>query len=289
MSTINISYAMDHATNLDDVIKMVNDGTCEGMEGMEFSSEQLAGQYAFNAASTGDYPVNADAIAGQLEFLSDAGAVFNASAAIAHGLAIAAAETETEMNHITSVEITSISQARGQLFIDCNVELNNGEVIEYETMNEIEYLKSLSGLGGASSRELEELLGDDYMNEAAECLIKAAKAKWDSMEEMLADAKFKSIETIGALKDAITEFESIAGPVTFSVTESDDVFTLNATYSLKASPDSAPLDDEPWTQFGGYKIMERAGIDSVCGNAGMDRYEDKHGDQMFVQWVSFSK
>jgi hypothetical protein len=198
-------------------------------------------------------------------------------------------EDSNDVRHITSVEITSISQARGQLFIDCNVELNNGEVIEYETMNEIEYLKSLSGLGGASSRELEELLGDDYMNEAAECLIKAAKAKWDSMEEMLADAKFKSIETIGALKDAITEFESIAGPVTFSVTESDDVFTLNATYSLEASPDSAPLDDEPWTKFGGYKIMERAGIDSGCGNAGMDRYEDKHGDEMFVQWVSFSK
>jgi hypothetical protein len=92
MSTINISYAMNHATNLDAVVDMVNAGTFEGMEGMEFSSEQLAGQYAFNAASTGDYPVDADAIAGQLEFLSDAGAVFNPSAALAHGLAIAAAE-----------------------------------------------------------------------------------------------------------------------------------------------------------------------------------------------------
>jgi hypothetical protein len=92
MSTINISYAMRHATKLDAVVEMVNKGTCEGMEGMEFSSEQLAGQYAFNAASNGDYPVDAGSIAGQLEFLSDAGAVFNASAAIAHGLAIAAAE-----------------------------------------------------------------------------------------------------------------------------------------------------------------------------------------------------
>jgi hypothetical protein len=92
MKTINISYAMSHATSLCAVVDLVNAGTCEGIEGMEFSSEQLAGQYAFHAANTGDYTVDAEAFAGQLEFLSDAGAVFNTSAAIAHGLAIAAAE-----------------------------------------------------------------------------------------------------------------------------------------------------------------------------------------------------
>jgi hypothetical protein len=92
METINISYALLNANSLYAVVDLVNAGTCEGIEGVEFSSEQLAGQYAFSAANAGDYTVNADALAGQLEFLSDAGAVFNTSAAIAHGLAIAAAE-----------------------------------------------------------------------------------------------------------------------------------------------------------------------------------------------------
>jgi hypothetical protein len=97
METINISYAMRHATRLHAVVDIVNEGTFEGMEGMKFSSEQLAGQYAFSAANAGDYTVDADALAGQLEFLSDAGAVFNTSAAIAHGLAIAAAIEEEEI------------------------------------------------------------------------------------------------------------------------------------------------------------------------------------------------
>lgn len=91
MNTVNISYAVQNAKTLNDVVEFVNEGTCEGMEGMEFTSEQLAGQYAQSAAQESGYPVTADAVEAHLDFLSDAGAVFDTSGAVAHAMVIQAA------------------------------------------------------------------------------------------------------------------------------------------------------------------------------------------------------
>lgn len=95
MESINISYAVANAQTLESVVSLVNEGTCEGMEGMEFTAAQLAGQYAQSAAKDSGYPVTADAVEAHLEFLLDAGASFNVADAVAHAMTIQAA-TEAE-------------------------------------------------------------------------------------------------------------------------------------------------------------------------------------------------
>jgi len=91
MTTIYTSYVLSNAHTLGYVVELVNEGTFEGMEGLEFTSEMLAGQYAWNAASASDYPVDAESIEGHLEFLASEGAKFNQAKAAAHALALVAA------------------------------------------------------------------------------------------------------------------------------------------------------------------------------------------------------
>lgn len=91
--TTYLSNAIANATSLEQVVDYVNEGTCEGMEGIEFSSEMLAGQYAWQAAKEADDgEITELHIEGQLEFLSEAGAVFNEQAAIEYGMNFASAE-----------------------------------------------------------------------------------------------------------------------------------------------------------------------------------------------------
>ena len=107
-------------------------------------------------------------------------------------------------------------------------------------------------------------------------------ADWaDAAEKTLSNSK------ITKLQAAIDEFSDESGPVKFTAQDNGDTLTLVATYSLKDSPDDKPFNDEPWTQFGGHKIIDRFG--GSTGNAGMDRYTDKYGDEMLTQWVCFAK
>lgn len=94
--TIYLSNAVANATSIEQVVEIVNEGTCEGMEGIEFTSDMLAGQYAYDAAKTGadGEPVTEHHIEGHLDFLREAGAEFDERAAIAHGMRIAAADAE---------------------------------------------------------------------------------------------------------------------------------------------------------------------------------------------------
>lgn len=153
MTTINISYAINNALTLDDVVALVNEGTCEGMESMEFTSEQLAGQYAYNAAVESGCPVNAADIDAQLEFLRDAGAVFDDTKAAAHALAIARAALllGNEMKNTVLVmadtingnfEVSSFDDFDGckvvsaEIFADSLKDLSDGETIGAELTQE---------------------------------------------------------------------------------------------------------------------------------------------------------
>lgn len=94
--TIYLSNAIANATSIEQVVEYVNEGTCEGMEGIEFTSEMLAGQYAWSAAkeaSDGE-SITSYHIEGQLEFLSEVGARFDEAKATLHGLALASADDE---------------------------------------------------------------------------------------------------------------------------------------------------------------------------------------------------
>lgn len=93
MVEIYISNALNNALSLEAVVSLVNRGTCEGMEGIEFSPEMLAGQYAYNAAKEAGSVEDED-IDGQLDYLHEAGARFNQAAALAHAIAIKAADRD---------------------------------------------------------------------------------------------------------------------------------------------------------------------------------------------------
>ena len=93
MTTIYTSNAIKNAPSIEAVIALVNEGTCEGMEGIEFTPEMLAGQYAYEAAKEAGYTEDAD-LDGQLDILREAGAKFKQDAALAHAIAIKAAGEE---------------------------------------------------------------------------------------------------------------------------------------------------------------------------------------------------
>lgn len=91
-TTVYACIALSNAQSMERVVELVNGGTVEGVQGIEFTSEQLAGQYAFEAAKEAGYG-NSDADhEGQLEFLIEAGAVFNTAAAVKHAAALVAAD-----------------------------------------------------------------------------------------------------------------------------------------------------------------------------------------------------
>jgi hypothetical protein len=85
---------------------------------------------------------------------------------------------------------------------------------------------------------------------------------------------------IDKVQAAILEFEAISGPVTFSAEDrGDGLILLCATYE---ESDDMP-DDAPWSIYGGYKIIDRTGLRG--GNAGMDNFIDKYGDNLLSQWL----
>jgi len=94
--TIYLSNAIANATSIEQIVEIVNAETCEGMEGVEFTSSMLAGQYAYDAVKDdSDCELVIERyLEGQLELLREAGAEFDEQAAIAHGVKIAAADTE---------------------------------------------------------------------------------------------------------------------------------------------------------------------------------------------------
>ena len=91
------SNAIRGYVTLERIVAIINEGgTCEGMEGIEFSGEQLAGQYAFDAAKASGYPIDESALDAHLDFLAESGAEFDRSTAIEHGLRLAAAASGDE-------------------------------------------------------------------------------------------------------------------------------------------------------------------------------------------------
>jgi hypothetical protein len=89
------SLSIRSAASFAAVVDLINDAPfTEGMQGIEFTAEQLAGQYAAEAQIESGYAVDEAALEAQLEFLSEGGANFDAAAAIRYGKAFAKAATQ---------------------------------------------------------------------------------------------------------------------------------------------------------------------------------------------------
>jgi hypothetical protein len=81
-----ISAELSECSRLNQVIELINSGVCEGFEGIEFTSSELAGQYAYDAASDVLETVTGNDISVHLEILEDGGAKFDFHEALSHGI-----------------------------------------------------------------------------------------------------------------------------------------------------------------------------------------------------------
>lgn len=89
-----ISNALQNAQSVEQAIKLINEGVCEGMEGVEFSNDQLAGQHAWACAKEAGYGIDGDIINAHLEIIADQGAQFDSIKALEHALKIAENDNE---------------------------------------------------------------------------------------------------------------------------------------------------------------------------------------------------
>ena len=81
------SISIREAQTQEAVVEMINQGgITEGMEGVEFGPDQLAGQYAWDAQSESDCEVDKAGIEAHLEILSNAGAEFDFGEALKHAM-----------------------------------------------------------------------------------------------------------------------------------------------------------------------------------------------------------
>lgn len=72
------SNTLNNCHSIDEVVELVNaDGCCDGIEGIEFNGNEIAGQYAFQAVHDFSSEVNSEDLEGQLDCLKDAGAKFD--------------------------------------------------------------------------------------------------------------------------------------------------------------------------------------------------------------------
>jgi len=90
-----VSKELNNAYTQERCVEIINEGTCEGMEGIEFNSDQLAGQYAAYAAIEAGY-TDQQSIDGQLDVIANAGAEFDSIEAMKFAIAIVEAEKSTE-------------------------------------------------------------------------------------------------------------------------------------------------------------------------------------------------
>ena len=81
---MNYSIQLNKANTIEKAAEIVTNGTCEGVEGVEFTPEQLAGQYAYDAQREMGEPVTDDGSFFHLECLENAGAKFDFSEAMIH-------------------------------------------------------------------------------------------------------------------------------------------------------------------------------------------------------------
>lgn len=93
------SLTIRNAFGMKAIVDAINNAPIvEGIEGVEFTAEQLAGQYAAEAEIAADsgYLVDENALWVHLKVLEENGAQFNFQAAIDHGLAFADALARLE-------------------------------------------------------------------------------------------------------------------------------------------------------------------------------------------------
>jgi hypothetical protein len=90
-----------------------------------------------------------------------------------------------------------------------------------------------------------------------------------------------------ALESAIAEYTGDTGPICWTAEEQDDKFLLIGKYPASTRNATGDcLEEEPWTVYGGDMIIRKAGLQ--LDSCGMDAYQDKWGDDMVAQWVSFN-
>ena len=91
MTAIYLSIAIKNASTIAAVAEIINSaalGHAEGMEGVEFTPAQLAGQYAWVVAADAK-EVTKEMMTQSLDYIKDEGAKFDHAQALVHAQALA--------------------------------------------------------------------------------------------------------------------------------------------------------------------------------------------------------
>lgn len=141
---MNLSYALEKASSLDEVVKLINNGSCEGMDtegGTEFSSEQLAGQYVYECAVRAGFGCDIETLQAHFEIIAEHGAMFDAEKALAHAQLIHSRSQIHLMNpHTGSVDTV----VNWKLKMD-GWEASNGQTQQEQYNSLVQVEKSESG------------------------------------------------------------------------------------------------------------------------------------------------
>jgi sulfur carrier protein ThiS len=87
---MNISLKICHATKIEQVVEIVNNGTrADVLPEFEFTPEQLAGQYAFEAVQESEYEHSDQNHEAHLEILEQHGGKFDSFEALKHAKQLA--------------------------------------------------------------------------------------------------------------------------------------------------------------------------------------------------------
>lgn len=96
---IHLSGSIKKAKSIDEAVEIINSrAPCESIEGVSFTPEQLAGQYACKANEDSDAELHKDELEVHLSILSEAGARFDSYTALKHACRLAEESFRKEAN-----------------------------------------------------------------------------------------------------------------------------------------------------------------------------------------------
>jgi hypothetical protein len=145
---------------------------------------------------------------------------------------------------ISKLAIDSVGiSSSGDLITDCSITLDDGQSINYVSNNRIDMGSAtrFEGLGGTTSLEAKDALGEDYIDQIAEALIKEAKKKYASsfaaMIVSATDDPSQALITLGdivnsldgdALWSMLSDIESVAHRIGLHDADPYEEFTADA-------------------------------------------------------------
>ena len=155
--TTDRSTAFDFAGSIEAAAEIVTEGT------VFFTPEQLAGQYGYEASVEGcdEMPVLDDAIEAHMEFLKEAGAQFDAAAALAHAKVLRAeAQAAEQQDELSSDDADEIERIELRMLV-----VGIGQALCYSDMEDAKRIQKIMMDWACADQAQRRAISHAYRNE----------------------------------------------------------------------------------------------------------------------------